>query len=485
MIGFTFLFQIEIYYTLILFIGCFCATLIVPGLVLIKLGKKNIIRSFAKDIPDDYDASRKLMLIPKFFSRIGLNLKMAVSNTIRRKGDFNRYLIVFSVIYSIIFSICLGTLVLSTSSQAWIHASQDDNIVAIGHKDTLYYYSLMYEMFSNPNIMVEGDDVNFTNTEYLFNLSSLEDINNLSSVQKIDERLLYFNELQEKKAVIINNGGGYDYVGQDRSGIYPVIGVNSSHVIQQFVMEGDFFTDGTTVVVGDGLAYNFFDSVFDQSISFTGFSYTPKISGYVIDSFYSGFSAYMKLDLLQEKLNLTSEINLVLLKLEPGSFNSIKNELGDIITNNLGENFTYILLDGIFNANLNYLFVNSLYPFYLMIILIMIGIIAIYNYQKGGIFEKAKDFFIMKALGSKKKSIKRIIFLEGLFVILPSLVLSLSIGMLLNTLIIFDHVVLPPIFIPLIIIIFLGVSAVVFNYISIIPLIKKISQFSVKNFEIY
>jgi len=239
------------------------------------------------------------------------------------------------------------------------------------------------------------------------------------------------------------------------------------------------------VVVGDGLAYNFFDSVFDQSITFTGLDYSPKISGLVIDSFYNGFSTYMKLDLLQEKLNLTSEINLVLLKLEPGSFNSIKNELGDIINSSLGENFTYILLDGIFKANLNYLFINSLYPFYLMIVLIIIGIMAIYNYQKGGIFEKAKDFFIMKALGSKKKSIKRIIFLEGLFVILPSLVLSLSIGMILNALIVFDQVVLPPLYVPFIIITILGVSAVSFNYISIIPLIKKIKQFSIKNFEIY
>jgi ABC-type antimicrobial peptide transport system permease subunit len=174
-----------------------------------------------------------------------------------------------------------------------------------------------------------------------------------------------------------------------------------------------------------------------------------------------------------------------LLKLEPGYFNSIKIELGDIINNTLGENFTYILLDGIFEANLNYLLINSLYPFYLMIVLIIIGIVAIYNYQKGGIFEKAKDFFIMKALGSKEKSIKRIIFLEGLLVILPSLVISLSIGMILNAIIIFDPVVLPPLYVPFIIITFLGVSAVSLNYISIIPLIKKVKQFSIKNFEIY
>ncbi|MFX1275463.1 MAG: FtsX-like permease family protein [Promethearchaeota archaeon] len=484
-LGLTIYFQIEIFYSLILFLSCLAASIIVPGFILMKLGNQNIIKSFSKDIPYNYDASRGIKFIPKYISRFSFNIKIAVSNTIRRKGDFKRYLLIFSIIYSIIFTICLGTFVLSNSSQSWISASQGEDIVAIGHKDTLLYYSLMYGMFSNPNLIVDEDDINFLNSNYLFNFSDINDINNLTEVEKIDERLIHFGKVEEDKGTIVSE---YREVGQNRSGTFPIIGINSSQIIQQFVMEGEFFTDdGSTasIVVGDGLAFNFFDSVFDQGIIFKNYSYSPRVSGYVIDSFYNGFSIYVRLDILQNKLNLTSEINLALLKIESGSFNNIKNELNNIITNSLGYNFTCILLDGVFNVNLSYLHTISFYPLYLIIILAIIGTLSFYNYQKGGLFEKAKDFLVMKALGTKKTSIKRIIFSEGLFVILPSLVFSLSIGMILNSFFLFDKVFLPPLSVPLIIVTLLGFSAIILNYLSMIPLIKKLNKFSIKDFEIY
>ncbi len=483
-LGFKIFFDIDIFYTLILFLSCLIATIMIPSLFLMKLGKKNITHSFSKGIPLDYDASFKVKYIPKFFSRISYNLKIAVSNTIRRKGDFNRYLIVLSITYSIIFTIFLGAFVLSNSSRAWIHASQGENVVAIGHQDTLAYYSLMYEMFSNPNIIVESNDINFSSSDYLINRSNIEDIYSLTGVQKIDERLIHFVEVEERKGYIIDE---YREIGQNRSGTFPVIGVNSSHLLQDFVMAGEFFTDdGSTadIVVGDGLAFSFFDSVFDQKVQFTALNYTPEISGYVIDSFYNGFAIYMRLDIFQTKLNLTGEINLILLKLESGMYDIIKSDI-DAIINNLGSKFSFILLDTVFNVNLRYLSLASLYPLYLIIILTLIGMFSFYNYQKGGLYEKAKDFSIMKAIGAKKTSIKKIIFSEGIFVIVPSMMLSLSVGMLLNALILFEHVVLPPLYVPLIIIFLLSVSVLALNYLSMLPLAKKISQFSIKNFEIY
>ena len=88
----------------------------------------------------------------------------------------------------------------------------------------------------------------------------------------------------------------------------------------------------------------------------------------------------------------------------------------------------------------------------------------------------------MRAIGSKNKSLKRILFLETLFVLVPSLCLSLGIGMILNSIVLFERVYLPHISIPFIIIgILFGIFSLL-NFISLYPIIRKIKNFTIKNF---
>lgn len=490
--GFTITFQLNFFYLFILFTACFLGVIVFPGLLLIRMGKKNIIKSFSRDIPYDYNASKGLKFIPKWLSQIGFNLKMSVVNTIRRKGEFQRYLVLFSIIFLIIFTSGLGTVVLGTSTREWIHKSQGDNIIVIGHQDTLNYYSQMYQMFSNPEISITQDDINFTSSEYLFNLSQVAELENIPEIKQIDERLIKFcNITEEAKIAIVQIGPlTYDYlvVGQNRTGVYPIMGVNSSKILQDFEMNGNFFTNETSneyMVVGDGLAFNFFDSALVEGVIFESLGKQFLVSGVAIDSFYSGHAGYVELDVFQTMLNLNNgEINLVLLKIESGTYESIEQNLINI-TNNLGANFTHLVLDGIFNINLNHLLTMSQYPAFLIIVLAVIGILSLYNYQKGGLIEKAKDLLIMRSIGAKKKSLRRMINFEGLYIIIPSILISLSIGMILNSIVLFDRVYLPPLYVPFAVVSILFVASAVINYLSLIPIIRKINQFSIKDFDIY
>ena len=492
--GSTVAFQFNLFYLFVLFTACFLGVVVGPGLLLIKMGKKNIIKSFSRDIPYDYNASRGLTFIPKWLARIGFNLKMSVVNTIRRKGEFQRYLALFTIIFLIIFTLGLGTVVLGTSTREWIHKSQGDNIVVIGHQDTIYYYSQMYQMFSNPGIFIDEADINFTSSDYLFNLSQLAELEDLTEIEQIDERLIHFCNITELPIISCVSIPDPPYssceqIGMDRNGYYPIIGVNSSNIIQNFEMSGNFFTNqnsDTYMVVGEGLAFNFFEDVYEQNLLIETLDKTLSISGFAIDSFYCGYAGYVGLDLIQNKLNLINgEINLVLLKLETGTYDDIHENISAIITNNLGTNFTHVVLDGIFNSNLNHVTTISQYPALLIVILAVVGILSLYNYQKGGIIEKARDLLIMRSIGAKKQSLRRMINFEGLYVIIPSILLSLSIGMILNSIVLFDRVYLPPLFVPFVLVsILLAVSAI-FNYLSLIPIMRKINKFSIKDFDIY
>jgi ABC-type lipoprotein release transport system permease subunit len=379
--------------------------------------------------------------------------------------------------------------VLKTSSEKWIRKSQSENIVIFGHQEVINNYSLMYQMFSDPEILIDNNVINFTDSKYLFNLSAVNEIKNLEGVEEFDERLINFYDVEEKQGLhFFEDLEEFRQVGQNREADIPIMGVNPEKIIQSFEMEGNFFTNEDAfdnITIGDGLAYNLFDYALDQSLELSSFGASYHISGVVIDSFYSGWVGYMSINESRLILNLMNdEINILVLKLTPGLYEEVKNELNNISLT-LGDNFTHLKLDAVFRKNLSFISNLSLYPMFLTVVIAILAVLTLYNYQKGGIIEKARDFLIMRAIGAKNKSLKRILFFESLFVIVPSLLISLSIGMILNSFIIFGRVYLPPLYIPFTVFSIIMFIFIVFNFLSLIPIMRKINKFSIKDFDIY
>jgi len=344
-------------------------------------------------------------------------------------------------------------------------------------------------MFSNPRILVDEDSINFTDTKYMFNFSDINNLETIDDIEKIDERLINFYDVEELDGHLIIDGE-YKTVGKQRTGNFPIIGVNPEKIIQNFELEGRFFTNDDSfanMTIGDGLAYNFFEYPLDQYLEIMGLNKTfrPGISGVLIDSFFSGYAGYIGLNQSRELLNFTyDEINLIMLKLKSGSYNNIIDEIINI-TNNLGTDFIHLKLDAIFKKNIDYLFNLSLYPIFLILIIAFMSLLILNFYQRGGIIEKAKDFLIMRAIGSKNKSLKKILFLESLFIIIPALLLCLGIGMIINSVFLFERVSLPPLYLPFILLSFLFIAFIIFNILSLIPIMKKINKFTIKDFNLY
>ncbi|MFX0146907.1 MAG: FtsX-like permease family protein [Candidatus Hodarchaeota archaeon] len=488
--GASFYFHIDYFYLPILFFSCLLGIFVVPGYILRKFGNQKIVKSFSKEIPYDYDAKKRLSTIPRWLSRIGFNFKISLLNTIRRKGEFKRYFIVFSTLSLIILTLTLGISVLGSSAREWINKSQGNKIIVIGHKHVLYNYTLMYNMFSNPNVLVESSNIDFLDNKYLFNSTDLEEIYNLTSINRIDERLIGFANVEELDGYIYYEDGGYELIGQQRTGNFPIVGLNSTRLVQNFEIEGSFFTANDSfdyMVIGDGLAYNFFDYALNQGMLIEDLNHIFHISGIVIDCFYSGYCGYIDIEIFREELNFPNQIlNLVLLEYKEQAYDTLILDLETIINNSLGSEFTYIDLNGIFKQNLDYITTLSLYPLSLVIVMTIIFALSLYNYNKGGVIEKAKDFLIMRAIGSKFRFIKRILFLETLYVLIPSIILSLGLSMILNSIILFERVYLPNISIPFILMGVLFIVLLLLTYLSLFPIMKKIKKnFTIKDFEIY
>jgi putative ABC transport system permease protein len=110
----------------------------------------------------------------------------------------------------------------------------------------------------------------------------------------------------------------------------------------------------------------------------------------------------------------------------------------------------------------------------------IVSLFSLYNFQKGDLTEKIKDFLVMRAIGSKMRNLRRIIFLEGVFILISAIIVSIPIGLIINELILFDNVILPSLYVPILLIgIVLGFF-ILLNFISLIPIVKKIKNFPIR-----
>ncbi|MBD3195742.1 MAG: FtsX-like permease family protein [Candidatus Lokiarchaeota archaeon] len=488
-IGIPIIFQFEIFYSVILFLICLAGVFLISGWSLRKIGNKKVIRTLSHDIPFDYDTSKNFKLIPKWLTRLGYNVKISVINTIRKKGKFRRYILIFTFISLILFTIGFSALTVYSSAESWVKDSQGDNIYAIAHDDVLEEYTDMYEMFSNPNLLVDQNDINFTDSKYLFNLTQIAELANYSEIEKIDERLIRFCDSKELQGIIIAGEGNYIVVGQERVGSFPVVGFDVNDSIQDFVIEGKFFSESDAIfniTIGDGLAYNFFDYPLNQKLELTSFSRQFSISGIVIDTFYSGYASYMDIGVFRTILNMSyNEINVILVKISPENFNKIEDNLTSLISTTLGAEFNIRSLNPSFTKNIEFVGYLNLFPITIIFIIGLVTFYSFYNFQKGDLMEKLKDFIIMRAIGSKKTNIRKILFLEGTFVLIPSLLIGLIGGMLFNSVFLIDRVSLPPLYVPFLILAVIFVVFMIWNFLSLIPIMKKINQFSLADIKIF
>ena len=460
LLGFPLVPQVNFFIHLIIFFFDLLGVYFITGAILRKVGQKSIIKLFSKDIPYNLVLSKpKRFIKSRYFA-----LKIAINNLKRRRRDYRRYTIIFSTIILIIFTLSTGNLMLNHYTRDWIHKSQNDNIIVVGHKNVINNYSKMYEMFSNPNICVTKEDKQFTNPNFLFNISDLSGIENYNAIEKIDYRLIDFCDVEELNGYYNNYdstkdsgpyppppSGYYSIIGQQRKGCFPFMGIDSEQLIQDFEIQGRFFNENDAfdnITIGDGLAYNFFDYAYAQSIRFTNLHHSFHISGILIDSFYSGHAGYLDRSTFQEMCNLTGDqINIACLKTSKDQFN--QSFLSNFIKENLGESFSFISLNNVFEKNLDFLASLNSYSIFTLIVLYIIAIILIYIYQKSSLSQKLTDYAIMRAIGAKFKTIKNILFWEFFLILVISIAVSFALGLILTILFSYNLLSTPPIQFPI------------------------------------
>ncbi|MHA1725689.1 MAG: FtsX-like permease family protein [Promethearchaeota archaeon] len=466
----------DLLHNLIFFFIYMVSVFLIAGKKLKKIGNEPLTKNFSSNLPLSLNAMAKLNVLLRFLSSLSLKFKISIINALRKKKEYQRNFLFFSLIFSILFTLGLNVLIIRESSHQWIENAQGTNVLIIGHKDVVYHYSLMYEIFSNPRIFIDENNIDFLNENYMFNHNQIQALENVKGILSIEDRLISFCEVKELKGLIVDDNGEYMTIGENRQGIIPIIGIKQDSLIKNSEIEGKWGKKDF-MVIGDGLACNFFEYPLNQSIYVKSLQEIFHISGVIIDSFYNGYAGYISLIEYQEYLKLNQDlVNLVLISYDPTSWGNNNNLLRSIITKNLGEEFTFLNLDFAFKKNYDFLDSLTVYPLVLFFFISLNVFLSIYNYQRGALQGNLKDFILIKMLGAKMKTLKQILFLESFYTFFPALILGLSLSMIASALFLHDRAYLPDLIFPISLFLISLIMMLIFIGFNIRILFKKSNE---------
>ncbi|MHA1730332.1 MAG: ABC transporter permease [Promethearchaeota archaeon] len=445
-------------------LGALAAVLLtsfVTGTVLLRVvGKKTVTETFSSDVPYKTGYPNYFSPVPRLLMKLGFTVKVAVRNLVRRVRDFHRQFLYLGVILSVVLTLGLGLLTVGRTNEQYFHNAQGDGLLVIGHEDLVRDYQNMYDTFRGV-APFPYEDRNYSDSRFWFNGTILGGaLAAESGVEGVEPRILYRTSVLERSAVTahVNTevGAGnqtvYEVVGKARSMNVSIVGVDPNSSISHARRVGNLPArdDPLNASIGDTLASELFDSPLLQSVFVKDLQVEYNVVGIVIDSFSQGKALYVGIDELRDQLGREpGEVNLLL---ATPSTNLSAHELAslrEVVRSMLGENFTVISLERTFNDNLAALRVVELTYLTLIAVLILIGSYSIYEYQKASLETKMRDFAIMKALGASRGRVLRILFIEGLFIVLPSVFLALGVSMLFTQFFLITDATLPSIAVPL------------------------------------
>ncbi len=399
----------------------------------------------AKLMTDELELERNIFkpkkIRPQKF-RFGLAYHFAKNNVKRRRVKSNRFFLNF-ILGNLLLSVALmGSFVFEQTVIDNQKLACGENMVVVGHKDLVFQYTSRMVLYD----LHLGTFMNYTQDKYRINSSVLSEFESIPFILT-DPRLITEYVVQEVPYV-----EGYNQIGDTRMLSTFVIGARPERFIPNTqLIKGDpfrlalYFSGPYFVIVGDWLERNLFDDSSVQYLLIHGAkeiipNSVPmyKILGTCVDPFNGGNVIYMNIDHLQD-LTGFDDYNLLLIRyFHPGSLIEIMNKINQL--NAFGNEYIMLGTDSFLNNNISY--TRSFWLPFLILPFILFGMIFfnLLSHVNNSIKQQMPDFGILRVLGAKSSTIKKVIFFQSLQeIILPS-ALGIFMGASITFYLLYTHI---------------------------------------------
>jgi len=378
----------------------------------------------------------------KPLSRFGLTLKIAYRSFVRRQSASVRIVILLSTVFLLLTVSISGGVIANDTTSSWVENAMGTNVVIIAHKSMGIQYMQLLSKFSGAT---ENGDFNYLDAELAVPDTLLQQLESVQGVETVDARLILKAHVQEVSNFTIDPETLATLpIGDSRERDSLIVGVNPQKVTATWFVKGRFLTAEETdeAVIGDSIAQTMFSSdphagihLADpllQGIRLQNWSFS--IVGVVVDPINNGKVTYVLIEKLQ---NLTgiSDANMVLVKIDKSADRSavlaqIKNEVSRV-----NAVFSAFDLDEVRQENLGFL--GSAWSAVMLLPLFTLtsATLCLIGYSMLALEEQRQEFAVLRAMGAKPETVVTILAIQSLIVLISSLAVGVSLGIIITLMI--------------------------------------------------
>lgn len=368
----------------------------------------------------------------KALSKSRITLKIASRSLFRRQSATVRIIVFLSITFILLTVSIAGSIIANNTTTTRVEKAVGKDVLLVAHKDMGNQYLALLSKFSGAK---EKTDFNYLDPNFAIPDTVLQQLSTVSGIANFDVRLVckgYMQELMnftfdpETQATIP--------IGDNREGDSLIVGVEPEKVISAWYIDGRFLKNdnASEAVVGDSIAALMFELPLFQG--FRVQNTTFSIVGVCLDPINNGLVTFVPLKKL-ESLNNGASPNIMLVQLEssvdrPSSIIQIQERLA-----NVNSDLTVFELNKALEKNSSFLGAIWSVVMFLPLFTLVAATLCLIGYLVLAINEQRQEFAVLRAMGTKPKTVVTILAVQSLIVLLSSFAVGISLGVIITLLI--------------------------------------------------
>ena len=367
----------------------------------------------------------------KVVSKSSFTTKIALRSLFRRRSATIRIVLCLATVFTLVTVAVAGGIIVDQTTKSWAEGAIGRNMVLIAHKDMRSQYELLLSKFYE---LKEDLTFNYTHEEYLMPEDILSQLDSVSGITDIEARLILKTHVKEVQGYIFGETtGDIQTVGDHREGESLIVGVEPEKVLGKWFLEGEFLKRGQAqeAVIGDSLAQTLFSLPLNQSIRLFGIDF--DVTGVCLDPINNGNVTYVPLKTLQDTVGILKP-NIVMVKVDPANRTEILSQINAVIKA-INPDFDTFELNEVLDKTLSFLgYMWSIITFLPLFSLIAASL-SLIGYVVLAVAEQHQEFGVLRAIGTKPKTVVKIISEQSFIVLLSSFAAGVPIGIIITLLI--------------------------------------------------
>ena len=367
----------------------------------------------------------------KITSKSSFTIKIALRSLFRRKSATVRIILCLSTVFTLVTVAVAGGIIADYTTKSWIEKAIGRNIVLVAHQDMCDQYRLLLSKFYSAE---ESQQFNYIDQKYFVTENLLKGLSSTSGIIGIEKRLVLEAHVEEVPGYIfVPETLTIIEVGDNREGDPLIVGVEPRKVLSECFIEGEFLKENRTqeAVIGDSLAHKMFSQPLNQSIRL--FDRNFDVTGVCLDPINNGNVTYVPLKALQNVAGLSNP-NVIMVRVDPANRTEILNQISANVKA-VNPEFEVFELDEILEKSLSFLGHIWSTVMFLPLFSLIAASLSLIGYVMLTIAEKHQEFGVLRAVGTKPRTVVKIISEQSFIVLLSSFAAGVPIGIILTLLI--------------------------------------------------